>query len=291
MRYVTEATTESPSPLLLRPADVAADAPDRVPRVRERARRRPSTVSWSVPVRTIFASSRIATWSPGLPAAEPEPPPDPELASLPFAGRRLLSGAVVRRERPARRTRLRPRPALLRTAPTRTIRRRRRRTPTATRTRRTAADGCGRRREVGLRIARSSVPCPAADSGGARLPDADRPVAVPPAVHSTRCICPSSRPSSRCWPRPSDALPDGDGWLFEPKWDGFRAIVFRDGDEVLHPEPRPEAARPLLPGARRADPRVAPGALRPRRRGRHRPATARSISRRCCCGSTRRRRA
>ena len=27
-------------------------------------------------------------------------------------------------------------------------------------------------------------------------------------------------------------LPDGEGWLFEPKWDGFRAIVFRDGDEV-----------------------------------------------------------
>jgi ATP-dependent DNA ligase len=27
-------------------------------------------------------------------------------------------------------------------------------------------------------------------------------------------------------------LPDGDGWLFEPKWDGFRAIVFRDGDRV-----------------------------------------------------------
>src|SRR5580692_213129 len=29
------------------------------------------------------------------------------------------------------------------------------------------------------------------------------------------------------------ALPEGDGWLFEPKWDGFRALVFRDGDEVL----------------------------------------------------------
>jgi ATP-dependent DNA ligase len=27
-------------------------------------------------------------------------------------------------------------------------------------------------------------------------------------------------------------LPTGDGWLFEPKWDGFRAIVFRDGDRV-----------------------------------------------------------
>jgi ATP-dependent DNA ligase len=30
-----------------------------------------------------------------------------------------------------------------------------------------------------------------------------------------------------------DALPTDDGWLFEPKWDGFRAIVFRDGDEVF----------------------------------------------------------
>jgi ATP-dependent DNA ligase len=31
----------------------------------------------------------------------------------------------------------------------------------------------------------------------------------------------------------SDGLPEGDGWLYEPKWDGFRAIVFRDGDEML----------------------------------------------------------
>src|SRR5213075_38887 len=28
-------------------------------------------------------------------------------------------------------------------------------------------------------------------------------------------------------------LPPGDGWIFEPKWDGFRALVFRDGDELL----------------------------------------------------------
>jgi ATP-dependent DNA ligase len=27
-------------------------------------------------------------------------------------------------------------------------------------------------------------------------------------------------------------LPDGEGWCYEPKWDGFRTIVFRDGDEV-----------------------------------------------------------
>jgi ATP-dependent DNA ligase len=28
-------------------------------------------------------------------------------------------------------------------------------------------------------------------------------------------------------------LPPGRTWIFEPKWDGFRALVFRDGDEIL----------------------------------------------------------
>ena len=28
-------------------------------------------------------------------------------------------------------------------------------------------------------------------------------------------------------------LPPGGGWVFEPKWDGFRTIVFRDRDEVF----------------------------------------------------------
>jgi ATP-dependent DNA ligase len=28
-------------------------------------------------------------------------------------------------------------------------------------------------------------------------------------------------------------LPAGRTWIFEPKWDGFRALVFRDGDEIL----------------------------------------------------------
>ena len=28
-------------------------------------------------------------------------------------------------------------------------------------------------------------------------------------------------------------LPEGDDWIFEPKWDGFRALVFRNGDEIL----------------------------------------------------------
>src|SRR5438552_1672088 len=28
-------------------------------------------------------------------------------------------------------------------------------------------------------------------------------------------------------------LPEGKGWIYEPKWDGFRALVFRDGDEMF----------------------------------------------------------
>ena len=30
-----------------------------------------------------------------------------------------------------------------------------------------------------------------------------------------------------------DALPEGEGWIFEPKWDGFRALIFRDHDELM----------------------------------------------------------
>ena len=33
--------------------------------------------------------------------------------------------------------------------------------------------------------------------------------------------------------KPVHQLPTGEGWIFEPKWDGFRALVFRDGDEVF----------------------------------------------------------
>ena len=29
-----------------------------------------------------------------------------------------------------------------------------------------------------------------------------------------------------------DALPDQEGWRFEPKWDGFRCLVFKDGEDV-----------------------------------------------------------
>jgi ATP-dependent DNA ligase len=32
--------------------------------------------------------------------------------------------------------------------------------------------------------------------------------------------------------RSAKELPEGEGWRYEPKWDGFRTIVFRDGDDV-----------------------------------------------------------
>ena len=54
--------------------------------------------------------------------------------------------------------------------------------------------------------------------------------------------------------KPTPAIPDGDGWIYEPKWDGFRSIVFRDGNEVylqsrdLKPLNRyfPELEEPML---------------------------------------------
>ena len=30
-----------------------------------------------------------------------------------------------------------------------------------------------------------------------------------------------------------DAIPEADTWSFEPKWDGFRAVIFRDGNNLL----------------------------------------------------------
>lgn len=29
-----------------------------------------------------------------------------------------------------------------------------------------------------------------------------------------------------------ETLPDGEGWQFEPKWDGFRCLVFKEGEDV-----------------------------------------------------------
>jgi len=31
----------------------------------------------------------------------------------------------------------------------------------------------------------------------------------------------------------ADSIPVGESWLYEPKWDGFRALIFKDGDELF----------------------------------------------------------
>jgi ATP-dependent DNA ligase len=48
---------------------------------------------------------------------------------------------------------------------------------------------------------------------------------------------PFSPPLAPMLARLAGALPEGEGWLFEPKWDGFRVIAFRDGD-ALHLQSR-----------------------------------------------------
>lgn len=59
----------------------------------------------------------------------------------------------------------------------------------------------------------------------------------------------------------ADRIPDGQGWLYEPTWDGFRALVFYDGSQIylqsrdLRPFGRyfpqlERGLRPALPGAR-----------------------------------------
>lgn len=54
---------------------------------------------------------------------------------------------------------------------------------------------------------------------------------IPP-VTSTSVTLPLKPPIKPQLAKSSRQLPEGDRWCFEPKWDGFRTIVFRDGDEV-----------------------------------------------------------
>ena len=93
--------------------------------------------------------------------------------------------------------------------------------------------------------------------------------------HAARC---AARRRLGCgpWPFPSNVpaapaaralalgLPQGDGWAYEPKWDGFRAIAFVDGDEVQLQSRNGRDLTRYFPELR-----FAPGRLHPRRRDRH----------------------
>ena len=47
--------------------------------------------------------------------------------------------------------------------------------------------------------------------------------------------------------RSAKALPTGDGWSYEPKWDGFRSIAFVDGDEIYLQSRNGRALRRYFP--------------------------------------------
>ena len=56
-------------------------------------------------------------------------------------------------------------------------------------------------------------------------------------LHAARCAVtlalPIQPPIAPMLAELARELPTGEGWLYEPKWDGFRAIVFWDGQELL----------------------------------------------------------
>jgi ATP-dependent DNA ligase len=65
------------------------------------------------------------------------------------------------------------------------------------------------------RVSEGAVP---AESLQAEFPNLDLPIQPPYPPMEARHV---------------DAIPRGEGWQYEPKWDGFRALIFRDGDEVV----------------------------------------------------------
>src|ERR1035437_10020630 len=56
-----------------------------------------------------------------------------------------------------------------------------------------------------------------------------RPPGVTPARYSRRVNIPFQAPLDPMLAKLTEEIPVGEGWQYEPKWDGFRALVFRDG--------------------------------------------------------------
>ena len=49
----------------------------------------------------------------------------------------------------------------------------------------------------------------------------------------TRCLSPSTHPLNPCLLESPSSVPLQGEYLFEPKWDGFRAIIFRSDDDIF----------------------------------------------------------
>src|SRR6478672_3715947 len=69
----------------------------------------------------------------------------------------------------------------------------------------------------------------------AKKPDRVRAAAVPPEALTgefPQLGLPVEPPFPPMEARSVARLPAGDGWLYEPKWDGFRCLVFRHGTAI-----------------------------------------------------------
>jgi hypothetical protein len=110
------------------------------------------------------------------------------------------------------------------------------------------------------------------------------PVMMTAGTESAEFLLPLDLPPMEA--RLVEDLPEDPGWQFEPKWDGFRCLAFRAGDQV---ELRAKSGKPLA----RYFPEMA-AALRRLEQSRfglmassQSPSARRSRSMRCRCGSTR----
>ena len=59
--------------------------------------------------------------------------------------------------------------------------------------------------------------------------------------------------------------PNTDAWIFEPKWDGFRTVIFRNEDELLIQSRDGKPLDRYFPELREAAAPTAPATMRPRR--------------------------
>ena len=62
--------------------------------------------------------------------------------------------------------------------------------------------------------------------------DAGAGAEVPDVASCDVATFPLNPPIAPMLAKLSPEIPEGDGWFYEPKWDGFRCIVFRSGDDI-----------------------------------------------------------
>ena len=87
-----------------------------------------------------------------------------------------------------------------------------------------------------------------------------------------------------------EEMPSGDDWIFEPKWDGFRALVFRDGEEILIQSRDEKPLNRYFPELLEPLQIHVAGTMRARRGDCHRQRTMNLTSTRCNCACIRRHR-